>query len=605
MRLLPVYALLIACALIGCGSDDGTNISAPNDNLAPGTISNLGVSWANESSVNLSWTATGDDAQDGTAKSYELRMAAYPTDPFGWDNWDIITLTGKPLAAGQTQSHTVSGLAEGSVHVYRMVVRDEAGNASDYSNPVIATTAPQYDSTPPSAVTDLATWSSDGSHIEVAWTASGDDGLLGQATEFEVRSHTEPINLTNWASASAVATGTPGLAGDRINSDITGLTPDTIYHFAVRMRDDEGQWSQVSNSLAAETIVKNTWYVKPDGTGDVATVQAAINSAKDGDTILVAAGTYSWTSQGTDNLGVREWGMMLFNREVQNIHLRSESGPASTIIDMEGKGRAMYLVGYNDGVVIEGFTFTNGNAILSTYGYGAGGAILMHLSSPTLRNCVFSNSRGTQGGGVANVGQNEAVIEDCQFVNNSSQWGGGYYGVNSIPRSLIKDCEFLNNRASATGAGAVIDSQAVDIINCLFVGNISENKAGAVAFYRNHETTMSGCTIVNNHAPTTSAVRVLNIANVSISNCIVAGNTGGAPFFRGEESDFIVSCTNVYDNGLNNAFPDGYIDEGNNTLLDPLFIGGEGPDAFDLQGASPCRAQNHPSGSCGDLGYSR
>ena len=36
----------------------------------------------------------------------------------------------------------------------------------------------------------------------------------------------------------------------------------------------------------------STWYIKPDGTGDVPTIQAAFSIAAHGDTVLLAAGTY-------------------------------------------------------------------------------------------------------------------------------------------------------------------------------------------------------------------------------------------------------------------------------------------------------------------------
>jgi len=419
MNIVRPCALLFALVLVGCSSDESTNLLAPPDTVPPAEIADLSVSWASDSSVNLTWTATGDNGTTGTAQNYELRMSDYPADPFGWQDWEIVTLTGKPLAPGQTQSHAVSGLSADAVHVFRLMIHDAAGNSSGPSNPIIATVAPQHDSTAPGAISDLATWSSDGTHLEVTWTASGDDGPLGQAASFEIKYHSEAITLANWEAASAGPGGSPGPSGQRVNANITGLTADTVYHVAVRMSDERGNQSLLSNSLLAETIIKDTWYVKPDGSGDVATVQAAINVAKAGDTIVVAAGTYSWTSQGTDDLGVSAWGMLFFNRDVQHIYLRSEAGPEMTILDMEGKGRGMNMIGYNDGVVIEGFTFTNGDATLSVNGLNAGGAILMHLSSPTLRNCIFVNNRGVQGGGVANIGQNTAVIENCKFINNS------------------------------------------------------------------------------------------------------------------------------------------------------------------------------------------
>ena len=46
-------------------------------------------------------------------------------------------------------------------------------------------------------------------------------------------------------------------------------------------------------ALAAAPAGSATWYIKSDGTGDAPTIQAGITASTNGDTVLVAAGTYT------------------------------------------------------------------------------------------------------------------------------------------------------------------------------------------------------------------------------------------------------------------------------------------------------------------------
>ena len=84
--------------------------------------------------------------------------------------------------------------------------------------------------------------------VSLTWTAPGDDGNIGTATQYDMRVSTSTITLANWNAATAV----PGLPaplanGSRQTAIVRSLTRGTTYYFAIRTRDDAGNWSGISN----------------------------------------------------------------------------------------------------------------------------------------------------------------------------------------------------------------------------------------------------------------------------------------------------------------------------------------------------------------------
>ena len=99
---------------------------------------------ATENSIELSWTATADDgieAASGPAYHYDLR---YRTDEaVTISNWDSATeVDGEPSPQlpGATESMLVANLESGTGYYLALQVVDEAGNTSEISNSVAAST---------------------------------------------------------------------------------------------------------------------------------------------------------------------------------------------------------------------------------------------------------------------------------------------------------------------------------------------------------------------------------------------------------------------------------------------------------------------------------
>lgn len=89
--------------------------------------------------------------------------------------------------------------------------------------------------------------------VTLTWTAPGDDGAAGLASSYDIRYSRTPITASNFSQASAVATPpTPQPAGSTESYTVTGLTPATVYYFAVKTSDEAGNASTISN-VATQT----------------------------------------------------------------------------------------------------------------------------------------------------------------------------------------------------------------------------------------------------------------------------------------------------------------------------------------------------------------
>ena len=84
--------------------------------------------------------------------------------------------------------------------------------------------------------------------VALEWTESGDDGMTGNAVLLDLRQSTVPITPATWDSATTIA-GVPGpmAPGTARRYVVRGLTNGVTYWFAIRERDDAGNWSNLSN----------------------------------------------------------------------------------------------------------------------------------------------------------------------------------------------------------------------------------------------------------------------------------------------------------------------------------------------------------------------
>jgi hypothetical protein len=167
--------------------------------VAPAAVRDLSASDAGSTSVDLSWTTTGDDERTGTATSFDVRYASCPLDDANFGSATDAGIRIPPAVAGTRQRATVSGLEAGTTYCFAMKVVDDAGAVSEISNVVRATTDPP-DTTPPSDVDDLR-GSAPFELTRIPATAIASSSAPTSSTGFAKATDGNP--LTHWASAGS------------------------------------------------------------------------------------------------------------------------------------------------------------------------------------------------------------------------------------------------------------------------------------------------------------------------------------------------------------------------------------------------------------------
>ena len=267
---------------------------------------------------------------------------------------------------------------------------------------------------------------------------------------------------------------------------------------------------------------------------DYATIQAAINAAKAGDVVVVAAGTYhesvDWENKDLTLLG---------------------AGPDQTIVDpgvANGGpgGRCLFAAGLTSASLIDGFTLQNGQVL--GFNQPDGGGILANGSSLTVSNCILrGNSAVGAGGGIATNSNSGLTLRKCTIVGNQSRGRGA--GMRNISNSgaTIIECVFQGNRNLSVGGGGLADEQGSNstLIGCLFTGNIAAVRGGGIAEF-NSSSTITGCVFTGNHGATGGAINLAS-SNSTVKDCAMSGNSadgsGGAVNVEFDCACTMTNCT--------------------------------------------------------------
>ncbi len=305
-----------------------------------------------------------------------------------------------------------------------------------------------------------------------------------------------------------------------------------------------------SSLLAAQPLAAATIHVP----ADQPTIQAGIDAAVAGDTVLVDCGIYY------------EHDILMKSGVV----LRSETGDANCVtIDAQQQGRVLLCEDTDDATRIEGFTITGG---------------------------YLTQEDQLRGGGIACISA-ATRISHCRFEQNEAFWGGGGVYV-AVSSAWIEDCEFLGNEGIDGGAIFCSGYSVLTLGSCLFTANDAMFWGGAIYLWHT-EADISHCTLAGNSAGWGAGV-YFGDSTLDLSNSIVALSSEGHGIYlvnREPSSEYTVVCCDVYGNVEGNY--GGEMDDqtgiDGNISVHPFFCDYEAGD-YTLAAGSPCLPENNDCG---------
>ena len=221
---------------------------------------------------------------------------------------------------------------------------------------------------------------------------------------------------------------------------------------------------------------------------------------------------------------------------------------------LNAKGLSTVFKFYQGTYSISNIKITNANAMIS-HSSSDGAAIFINSSyvsnrwvsldvfSLIIRNCVFENNSGYNGGAIY-AGNGNLTIINSSFISNKGVYGGALYveGCNV----LIDNVNFYNNSASKDGGGVYTNNSYLTVSNSKINYNMAVNGAGAYLSFG--VMNLSNLTFIGNTANGSSS----NGGGLYLyESC---GNINNSYFYRNKVLGDIISSSaifNVNSLGLN------------------------------------------------------
>ncbi len=272
----------------------------------------------------------------------------------------------------------------------------------------------------------------------------------------------------------------------------------------------------LSVPLPSTAVASTTWYVNGvsgsntnnclSSTTACKTIRHAISLAASGDSVIVAAATY------TENLTIGKSLSML------------GSGATTTIIDGGGVATVVTISSSSALVTLSKFTIRNGNSPS-----GSGGGI-NNSGNLIVNRSTLSGNSAQWGGAISNSGT--LTISNSTLTSNAAKGrgfspakGGGIYNVGKVTiNESTLNGNVANSGVGGAGGGIFNGGTGMMVTNSTIAGNSTAGAGGGIMSAG--QLTINNSTISGNSGGLPSGI-YSPVASATLQNSIVANNSGG------------------------------------------------------------------------------
>ena len=194
------------------------------------------------------------------------------------------------------------------------------------------------------------------------------------------------------------------------------------------------------------------------------TIQAGLDAASAGDTVLVSCGTYN-----EHDIDMKS-----------GVCVAGETGdPGCVVVDAQYLGRVFSCIGVDE-AAIEGLTIRHGFS-----GYAPGGGMYCEACTLSVSGVVFEDNSAYDNGGALYCLESELSLSDVVFEGNAAHLGGSGGAIYADWSSAgLSSALFEGNTCEADGGAVYLTNSSGPITDVTFSGNTAGSEGGGLYCYR-------------------------------------------------------------------------------------------------------------------------